>query len=110
MGRIKNLKKEVEYCLEKYPQARNSDIYLTLAIWTVYYKDRLVYDENNKPMVRLEDLYDLPREDNVKRVRATIQNDDKKYPPTSLAVAKKRKWKEQEWRDALGYVDNPSRG
>lgn len=48
-------------------------------------------------------LLDLPREDNVKRVRAKIQNEEHKYLPTNPDVLIKRGILEEYWQDALGY-------
>jgi hypothetical protein len=92
---LKNLKNKVEYCLEHYPETRNSDIALTIKIWQVYYG---VGDT-----IAVEQLYNLSREDNVKRIRAHFQNDKGRFVPTVWAVAKQRNFKEEEWRRLLGY-------
>lgn len=102
MSKIKNLKKEVLFCLEKYPETRNSDIKLTNAIWIEFYAYR-IRKVDGEWVVRLIDLYELPTEDNVKRVRAVVQNEEHKYLPTSEEVRRKRKIKEEEWRRYLGY-------
>lgn len=49
------------------------------------------------------DLYELPKEDNVKRIRATIQNQKNQFLPTDEVIRKKRQIKEEEWRKYLGY-------
>ena len=56
------------------------------------------------------DLYWLPREDNVKRVRAFWQNDKKKFLPTVLEVAIARRINEDEWRVAMGYPTKATTG
>jgi len=96
-------KQEVLDILEKYPSARNSDISLTTIIWQVYFPNKMFRDKYDNVCVRLKDLYDLPREDNIKRYRADIQNVDEKFPPTTLEIAKKRKMSEERWRRILGY-------
>lgn len=58
---------------------------------------------DGKVYVNVAHLYDLPREDNIKRIRAKIQNDLKEYLPTDAKVAKKRGWEEDKWREYLGY-------
>jgi hypothetical protein len=96
------LETQILHCLEKYPDTRNDDIVLTRVIWQVFYS-HLIQGEGKSKFVLLIDLNKLPREDNVKRIRAKIQNEQKKFPPTEYAVAKKRGWAEQEWRNYLGY-------
>ena len=98
---VKNMRlpDKVLFCLENYPQTRNCDISLTIKIWEVYHQDKI-----NNGSVSLSDLYDLPREDNVKRYRAKIQNVEKLFLPTDPEVIKKRNIKEDEWREELGYA------
>lgn len=83
-------------------KSRNSDIRLTQMIWWNYYKSSLL-NHDGKIYVNMADLYNLPREDNIKRIRAKIQNDLKEFLPTDPAIAKKRGWQEDEWRKFLGY-------
>lgn len=97
---IKNLKSQVEDILRTIPQSRNSDITLTLLIWKKYYPQLLI---DNGSAVKLAELYKLPREDNVKRVRAQFQNDKKMFWPTDEKVAKARGMNIDEWRVAMGY-------
>lgn len=58
---------------------------------------------SEKYFVNVESLFDLPREDAVKRIRAQIQNDDGLFPPTNWEVANKRGFEEIAWRRSLGY-------
>lgn len=97
---VPRLKKMVELMLEANPmykgvEARNSDIALTVLIWLRWYD----VDET----VQLERLFHLPREDNVKRVRAVFQNTEHKYLPTDPSILIKRGIEEAYWFDALGY-------
>ena len=159
---IKNLKEKVEAVLRDYPQARDSDVWLTLKLWTLYFPnqirrggtllafrqhivDTLAKRQKEKPenftenewlmyqnqseiwpymvkefdyalldggyvkrgedeqlvpvsMIELATVMDMPREDNIKRVRAKIQNEEKKYLPTNLEVARQRKIAEEDWK------------
>ena len=97
-----NLKKQVKFVLENYPETRNSDIRLMGNIWVIFYKDMLIFD-GKEYSVKLKNLYDLPREDNIKRIRAKLQNEEKKYLPTDPEILKKRKCLEEKWRNILGY-------
>ena len=109
MSKIKDLDRKVRYCLSKDEASRNSDIRLTQVIWWTYYRDSLK-EIDNVFYVSLGKLFDLPREDNIKRIRAKIQNEEKLYLPTDPKVAKKRGWLEDDWRTYLGLpvagVDN----
>ncbi len=89
---IKTIKKQVEHCLQNYPETRNSDITLMIKVWKEFYgvSDRIL----------TEDLYGLPREDNVKRIRAYF-NSKGLYYPTNEKVIRKRCIKENEWRQAI---------
>ena len=98
--------------LEKYPKARDSDQWLTIKLWCIFYPSRIKEEilpvpEGEQPNVRkfvyLEDIMELPREDNVKRIRAIIQNVEHKFLPTTWEVAKQRKINEDEWKE---YVVN----
>lgn len=95
------LKKQVEQILSKYPETRNSDIKLTLFIWREFYPTYLKMIDG-RAYVKCSDLFNLPREDNVKRIRAKF-NADNLYMPTDLDVIKQRGIKENLWRAELGY-------
>ena len=91
------LKKQVEKILQDYPNTRNSDITLMIELWKQYYPQRI-----REERIFLMDLYDLPREDNLKRIRALF-NAKGKYWPTDLKIAVGRGIKEEQWREVLGY-------
>lgn len=94
--KIDTLADKVLRCLQKYPDTRNSDMLLTRAVWFEFYPS-LGFQHNGKLSHYDEDLMKLPREDNVKRIRAKIQNDSHLLLPTSLSVIKRRKLNEKEW-------------
>lgn len=96
--RNRELKKKVISVLADNEKARNSDIALMIGIWEKYHFTRLKKREaDGKVYVALSDLYDLPREDHIKRIRAKIQNEEKRFLPTSEKVAKQRKLNMGEW-------------
>lgn len=103
------LEKQVRHILSTDEKSRNSDIRLTQMIWWHFYRSQMKMLDG-KVYVNVADLFRLPREDNIKRIRAKIQNDLKEFLPTDASVAKKRGWQEDEWRKFLGYpvagVDN----
>ena len=103
-----DLKSKILHCLEKYPETRNSDIKLTNAVWYEFHNDKIKNFEGRN-YVALQDLYDLPREDNIKRTRAKIQNEEGKYLPTEEKILKQRKILEQKYRQEYS-PSNPSRG
>lgn len=101
------LKKQILEVLASTTEARNSDQYLTLCIWNRYYPQYVQEVNREVPgkepekvrMVSLRDIMILPREDNVKRIRAIIQNVEKRYLPTSAAVRKQRKINQEVWEE-----------
>jgi len=92
----KTLKQKVITILKENPDTRNSDITLMIEIWKRYY--------GVEDSIKLSQLYDLPREDNIKRIRAIIQNKNNMYLPSSPEVRKKRKIEERKWNEYLGYT------
>lgn len=99
--RIQHLEEKVLYVLDKYPKTRNDDVDLTLTILWVYLPDEFT-KIGEKVFVGTTALRRV-REDNVKRVRAKIQNDQGKFLPTDPDVRKKRKITEEDW---FNYAQN----
>lgn len=101
------LRAQIKVVLEEVPATRNSDIALMIEVWKRFHKNRVNYREGflgNPAYVYLEDLYHLPREDHVKRIRADF-NAKGLYWPTDVAVAEARGINEAEWRKKLGYPE-----
>ena len=106
---IRNLHKPILKILEEYEKARNSDTFLTLMLWSLYFPQSFMRIEDCK-WVRARDIMEvLPREDAVGRIRRKIQEEGK-FLPTDEAVAKARKLNMDEWRIALGYPTVASAG
>lgn len=99
LSEIKNLKDQVEHILEHYPESRNYDRRLTIELWKMFYPEM-----TPNGCIDLEDIMELPSQDGIKRLRATIQNDERRYPPTDQKIAEERGWLEDEWKKALGYA------
>ena len=104
---MKTLKQQVFNCLKLYPETRNSDITLTLKVWSEYYVQMLHPDPRGSDnlMVYAKDLFNLPREDHVKRIRAKIQNQDRVYLPTDPNILLERAKLSAEWKEFLGYSE-----
>ena len=94
------LKTQVEYCLRNFPETRNSDITLTIKVWRRFHISKTIGGEGMA--IHLSELYELPREDNIKRIRADF-NSKKMYYPTDWEIAKRRGIEENKWRVTLGY-------
>lgn len=107
---IKNLKQAVHDILKENASTRNSDITLMIEVWKKHFPSLIKRGQNGEEGVWLKDLYDLPREDNIKRVRAFWQNDKKLFLPTEEAVAKARGINMDEWRVAMGYPTKSTAG
>ena len=67
---MKTTKEMVEACLRNIPETRNSDITLMIEVWRRYFPQRIKRGQTGEEGIWLKDLYDLPREDNIKRERA----------------------------------------
>ena len=93
---MKTLKEKVIYCLTKYEEARNCDIKLTNAVWYEFFQGLLFVNEYKQISVELNNIYKLPREDNIRRIRAVIQNEENRLLPTKPEVIKKRNIKQKE--------------
>ena len=90
--------------MHRYPQTRNSDIELTIRLWKEYYPQRIIKNnKNDQDYVALKDLFDLPREDNIKRVRAKIQNEEGKLLPTEWKIAEQRGMEQDKWHKAMAF-------
>jgi hypothetical protein len=102
MRDYKDLKNKIEYILREYPETRNSDVSLTCMLWWHYYRSYLI-KSGEEYLLNLKYLKRVPSQDAIRRIRAKIQNEERKFLPTNLEVAKQRHWQEEEWRKALGY-------
>ena len=117
----KKLKNQVIETLKEQPLTRNSDIALTIAIWKKYHIEKTIGGEGTA--IRFSDMYDLPREDNIKRVRAKLQEMALKriedgtatggehwYLPTDEKVIAQRQINAVLWKKALGYSHSAGPG
>lgn len=91
------IKDQVKSVLINFPETRNSDIALTIKVWQQFYQ---VGEQ-----VSVRQLYDLPREDHIKRIRARFCEQHEVFAfPTDIKVVKARKIKEEEWRKVLNLL------
>mgnify|MGYP001612875574 CR=1 FL=1 len=98
-----HLKKEIEHCLEKYPESRNDDVYLTSALWWEFHSKSLIESGKAKMIdgdlfINLRAIQTLPREDHIKRIRAKIQNEEFRFTPTNPEVIKLREASRRKWK------------
>jgi len=93
------LTEKVRRILKNYPETRNSDIELTIRLWWVFHRDKI----NSDGTVKIRELWNLPREDNIKRIRAKIQNDQGMFLPTDPQIIKERQKLSKKWKQDLGY-------
>lgn len=99
--KYRKLTEKVRYILERSPQARNSDVELTMQIWRYFYPEKIIKTSDGKNAVLLQDLFELPREDHVKRYRAKIQNEEFLFLPTVEKIAIQRKINADIWRKSM---------
>lgn len=92
----KKLKQQILFCLEEYRETRDNDTLLTVMVWKEFHKKSL-FIKNGIYCVKLSTILKLPSQDNVKRIRARIQNTEKMYLPSDPEVREKRRIAEKEW-------------
>lgn len=90
--------KQIVTILINYPESRNNDLLLTKLIWKTFYSGRMKQSQDGETYVRLDDIFILPREDSIKRIRCMIQNTERRYLPTDKKVLKERITKSSEWK------------
>jgi hypothetical protein len=95
------LKEMILSILKTEEKSRNCDQFLTLKIWAKYYPQCIFLTNDGFKAVKLIHILGLPREDNIKRIRAKIQNEEKLFLPTEKKVRKQRKISEENWKDFL---------
>lgn len=93
------LKDQVKSILEDYPETRNNDIALMIKVWQEHYP--ALYSDLE--IGKVNTLYFLPYQDNIKRYRATFQAKGQ-YLPTDREVIKQRRINEDKWRKELGFL------
>lgn len=97
---LKDYKEKVYAIMEKYEQARNND-WTLIAHYVNTYRYHLLFENEAKDKcVALKDLKKFPSAETIIRARRLIQNEDGVLLPTDPAVSKKRRIKEQNYRDA----------
>jgi len=92
------LKQHVEHILKEFPPSRDSDITLTIHLWSKYYPAHIKINSDGRRGIFLESLYTLPSQESIKRIRAIIQNDEGRLLPTDPQVRKQRRISEEDWR------------
>jgi len=80
-----DLRAQVGWVLSHYPAARDSDVRLAHLLWQVFYPD---YVEGE--MVRLRDMFRLPRQITITRTRAIIQNDYGLFQASAEVATRRR--------------------
>ena len=100
LERLRTVKERVEYILGKYPNARNSDLYLTILYLRKFtelgkYIKYIPYDIIKK----YDGIFET-----IRRARQYVQNTLGKYPPTDERVLRRRRRKEQALKRILGGV------
>jgi len=98
MTGLREVRNKVADILREYPEARNSDLYLTILYLRKYtelgkYIRFIPYDVIKKYDGLLE---------SIRRSRQYIQNTLGLYPPTDPEVVRKRKLKEKRIKKTIG--------
>ncbi len=98
------LSHQVLHILAEDPLSRDDDSRLSCVLWKTFYP---TICENDKVSFH-SIVNDLPKVETIGRARRIIQNTLGLYPPTSLNVAKARKMKEEDWREAMTINVTPN--
>lgn len=97
MSKQKGLKALVFKALRDDEPSRNSDVRLFNYILINHFPSMLSRDADGDYIIKLRRIYDVPSQDNIKRVRASIQNKDHQFLPSSPTVRKQRRINERDW-------------
>lgn len=100
IGKLKNLKRCVEWVLDNYPETRNSDVLLTVQLWKSYCADYII----DKEYIKLDNIKLFPREDHIGRIRRSFQEKGR-YIPTDRKIFDDRKIQQEFWHSA--FASNP---
>ena len=84
---IRTTRELVEELLREDPKCRNSDLWLILQVWQK--------KQHIKCFVPYECLKDMILPETISRVRRQIQNKERRFPPTSEFVRRKRRMREK---------------
>ena len=106
---FKNLKPKIINILRRFPESRNNDTTLMILLWQEFFREKI--GDNG---ISFKSLYLVPQEDDIKRLRAVIQNTEKdrrgvlirpedRYLPTDPVVAKMRLKNQYAKLLELGY-------
>ncbi len=108
--KLSKLKEQVEIILRDCVDSRNSDVTLMIRLWERFYSHYILENKaTGAKGINIKSLYELPREDHIKRYRAHFQNDKSMYLPTSLEVVKQRRINQEVWRDKMRDLNIPTR-
>lgn len=94
------LEQQIRQVLQADEASRNYDYRLTQVLWWKFYQSSFIVI-GGVAHLPLTELPNLPSQDNIKRIRAKIQNDMHEFLPTTLEIALKRRISEEEWREYL---------
>lgn len=97
LSRVNKHKDQVEYVLKHFPDTRESDRLLTVAVRRLFYGIK-----NHLPI----DVYlnrEVPSTEDIKRIRAKFTNTLKMYVPRNPKVWKRRHQLEKDYKEIFGH-------
>ena len=97
--RLRDIKDKVYKILEQHPKARDNDGTLIAHFLFEHSNQFVREDMDGELVIRMKDFQNLPPFNSVSRARRIIQNDDGLFLPTSAAVRKARRIKEDSYRN-----------
>jgi len=100
LEKLRTTKERVEWLLKKYPNARNSDLYLTILYLRKFTKlGKFIKYIPYNIIKEYEGIFET-----IRRCRQYVQNTLGKYPPTDEEVLRKRRKKAEKYRRVMPRV------
>lgn len=103
--KLTTLHNKVEYCLDRYPETRNSDIDLFARLCENFYPpfERALHNWRDLASA----MHSVPSLDHIARVRRKVieQHEYKKYLPTERYIAEARGYNKAVW-EAYARLNN----
>ena len=100
LDKLKTTKERVEWLLYKYPNARNSDLYLTILYLRKFTElGKYIKYIPYRVIKQYEGIFET-----IRRCRQYVQNTLGKYPPTDEEVLRKRRKKARKYRKLINEL------
>ncbi len=97
-----DLRSRVAHVLNHYPAGRDSDVTLAHLVWETFYPEYIDGDR-----VRLDNMYRLPRQTTITRIRAKIQNEYGLFQPSEEVAGLRRVLRDEAKEEMVADKPGP---